>query len=79
MSATLTIRIDESTKAALDEIAQGAHRSKSSIAAAALEAYIRRRKWLQEKIVQADASGVLSDSEAEALFAELEQEIDGAD
>ena len=78
MSVTLTIRIDESTKAALDEIAQGAHRSKSYIAGAALEAYIRRRKWLQDKIANADASGVLSESETEALFAELEQEIDDA-
>jgi predicted transcriptional regulator len=79
MSATLTIRLDESTKAALDEIAQGAHRSKSYIAAAALDAYISRRKWLADKIAKADASGVLTDSEAEALFAELEREADRAD
>ena len=79
MSATLTIRVDESTKAALEEIAQGAHRSKSSIAGAALDAYVRRRKWLQDKIVHADASGTLSEAEAENLFAELEREIDGED
>jgi hypothetical protein len=51
---------------------------KSYIPGPALEAYIRRRKWLQDKIANADASGVLSESETEALFAELEQEIDDA-
>jgi predicted transcriptional regulator len=79
MSTTLTIRVDESTKAALKEIAQGAHCSESSIAGAALDAYIRRRKWLQDKIARADASGVLSDAEAERLFAELERESAGED
>lgn len=75
MSTTLTIRIDETTKAALEEIAKGTHRSKSFIAAAALDSYIKRRAWLRAKIDKADASGVLTDVEANALFAELEQEL----
>lgn len=75
MSTTLTIRIDEATKSALEEIAKGTHRSKSFIAGAALESYIKRRAWLQAKIDRAEASGVLTDEEAAALFAELEQEL----
>jgi predicted transcriptional regulator len=77
MSATLTIRIDDATKQALEEIAQGTHRSKSYIAGAALESYLKRRAWLQAKVDKAEASGVLTDAEAEALFAELERELTG--
>lgn len=75
MSTTLTIRIDDATKAALDEIAKGTHRSKSFIAGAALDSYIKRRAWLQAKIDKADASGILTHEEAGALFADLEREL----
>jgi predicted transcriptional regulator len=76
MSATLTIRIDDATKAGLEEIVKGTQRSKSCIASAALESYIKRRVWLQAKIDKADASGVLTEDEAKSLFAELEQGLD---
>ncbi len=71
MSATITIRVSDETRAELERIAAGAQRSKSFIAAEALESYLAKRRWLEAKINSAEASGVMSNEEVEALFAEL--------
>ncbi len=71
MSATITIRVSEETRAELERIAAGARRSKSFIAAEALESYLAKRRWLEAKISSAEASGVMSEDEVEALFAGL--------
>lgn len=62
------------TRADLERIARNSQRSKSYIAAEALDAYLAKRRWLEAKISAADASGVMSDEEVEALFLELARE-----
>ena len=74
MSTTITIRVSEETRADLERIARNSQRSKSYIAAEALDAYLAKRRWLEAKISEADASGVMSDEEVEALFLELTRE-----
>lgn len=47
----------EETRANLERIARNSQRSKSYIAAEALDAYLAKRRWLEAKISAADASG----------------------
>ena len=71
MSSTISIRVSDQTRAALEKLASETHRSKSWLAAAALEGYLSRRQWLEQKIRAADASGVMTDAEVETMFEEL--------
>jgi RHH-type transcriptional regulator, rel operon repressor / antitoxin RelB len=71
MSATITIRVSEETRSELERISLSSQRSKSYIAAEALDAYLDKRRWLEAKVAKADASGVMTNDEVEALFAEL--------
>lgn len=67
-STTLTIRLDPETKRRLDKIAQHDRRTKSFLAAEAVEAYVRHREWWEEKIAKARASDYASDEEISAFF-----------
>jgi len=67
-SATLTIRLNSETKQRLDKIAQQDRRTKSFLAAEAVEAYVRHREWWEEKIVQARASDYAIEEEVNAFF-----------
>ncbi len=71
MGATITIRVSEETRSELERVSLHSQRSKSFIAAEALEAYLAKRRWLEAKVAKADASGVMTHDEVEALFAEL--------
>lgn len=67
-SATLTIRLNLETKQRLDKIAQQDRRTKSFLAAEAVEAYVRHREWWEEKIAQARASDFASEKDVNAFF-----------
>ena len=43
--AVLTVRLSRETKDALERIAGDAHRSKSFVAAVAVESYVKRQIW----------------------------------
>jgi len=70
-SAVLTLRIDTKTKAKLDKLAETTNRSKSFLAAEAIERYLEVEAWQIEEIKQAikeaDARDFVSDQE----FAQL--------
>ena len=67
-STTLTIRLDPETKRRLDKIAQNDRRTKSFLAAEAVESYVRHREWWEEKIAQARASDSASDEDVNTFF-----------
>ena len=67
-SATLTIRLNPEIKQRLDKIAQQDRRTKSFLAAEAVEAYVRHREWWEEKIAQARASDYASEEEVNVFF-----------
>ena len=71
MSTTITIRISDETRSALDKLAAESRRSRSFLAAEAVTGYVAKRQWLENKINAAEASGVLTDKEVDALFEEL--------
>jgi RHH-type rel operon transcriptional repressor/antitoxin RelB len=59
MSTTLTLRIDETLKSRLESLAEATQRSKSFLAAEALERYVTEESWqvaqIKEGMRQADA------------------------
>lgn len=68
-TATLTVRVSRETKEALGEIAVEAHRSKSFLAAAAVESYVKQQIWWREKIAAARRSDLVPDDEMDDFFA----------
>ena len=52
-TTVLTLRVDESIKAKLDELAQATHRSKSFLAEEAIVRYIELEAWQVGEIKQA--------------------------
>ncbi|WP_404405396.1 CopG family ribbon-helix-helix protein [Pelagibacterium halotolerans] len=77
-TTTLTVRISPETKAKLDRIAELTQRSKSFLAAKALDAYATREleicEKIQEGIEDVKAGRVVSHEDAMAeLYAEIEK------
>lgn len=68
-TAVLTVRLSRETQEALEKIAGDAHRSKSFVAAVALESYVKRQIWWREKIDAARQSDLVSEDEMDAFFA----------
>ena len=68
-TATLTVRMSRETKEALERIAGNTHSSKSSVAAVALESYVKHQNWWHEKIASARQSDLVPDEEMDAFFA----------
>ncbi len=68
-TATLTVRVSRETKEALEKIAGNAHRSKSFVAAVALDSYVKHQIWWHEKIEAARQSDLVSEDEMDAFFA----------
>jgi predicted transcriptional regulator len=66
-SAVLTLRVDAKTKAKLDKLAQATKRSKSFLAAEAIERYLEVEAWqikeIKQAIKEADAGDFVSDAE----------------
>jgi predicted transcriptional regulator len=73
MSTTLTLRIDETLKSKLESLAEATQRSKSFLAAAALERYITEESWqlaeIKEGMRQAAAGLVISGEDMDKWLA----------
>lgn len=67
-TATLTVRVSRETKDALGRIAGNAHRSKSFVAAVAVESYVKHQIWWHEKIEAARQSDLVPEDEMDAFF-----------
>ena len=71
----VTARIDVALKAKLEALARSTKRSKSYLAAEAIAAYVELNEWqiadIQAGIAELDRGDVLSEAEAEELYARL--------
>lgn len=71
MSVTMTIRIDESLKERLGQLAEATDRSKSYLAAEALKEFVEINEWqvseIKKAIRRADAGEFASEEEVQAL------------
>ncbi|HQT32099.1 MAG TPA: ribbon-helix-helix protein, CopG family [Thiobacillus sp.] len=71
-TSVLTLRIDESIKARLDELAQATHRSKSFLAEEAIVRYLELEAWqvgeIRQAIQEADQGDFAEPSELAALL-----------
>ncbi len=73
MTAAFTIRLDDQMLAKLDALATDTDRSRSWLAAKAIEDYLERNAWqiarIKDGIAEADRGEFASDEEVEAVFA----------
>ncbi len=71
MSTTMTIRLEEDTKARLDALADSTNRSRSFLAAEAIREYIELNEWqigeIKSALDEADKGDFASPAEVEAL------------
>jgi predicted transcriptional regulator len=72
MTAAFTIRIDDETLAKLDALAADTDRSRSWLAAKAIENYVELNAWqiarIKEGIAQADRGEFASEDDVEQIF-----------
>jgi len=72
MSTTMTLRLDDSIKNRLDKLAESTHRTKSFLAAEAIESYIKLNEWQISETVkaieEADRGEFASDEEVNNFF-----------
>ncbi len=70
-SAVLTLRINTDTKDKLDKLASATHRSKSFLAAEAINRYLEIEAWqiseIELALVEADAGDFASDAQVALL------------
>lgn len=80
MTAAFTIRLDDEMLAKLDALAADTDRSRSWIAAKAIESYVELNAWqiakIKEGIAQADRGEFATEEELDAIEAELQARID---
>ncbi|MET3889909.1 putative transcriptional regulator [Bosea sp. OAE506] len=73
MTAAFTIRLDDQMLAKLDALAAETDRSRSWLAAKAIEDYLELNAWqiarIKDGIAEADRGEFASDEEVEAVFA----------
>ena len=66
-SAVLTLRVDTKIKSKLDKLSEATKRSKSFLAAEAIERYLEVEAWqikeIKQAIKEADAGDLVSDTE----------------
>ncbi len=71
MSITMTIRLEDSIRDRLDQLANATHRSKSFLAAQAIEAFVESNEWqvaeIQAALKEADAGDYASDQDVADL------------
>jgi len=53
MSTTMTVRVDPTLKSRLERLAQATHRSKSFLAAQALQEFVELNEWQVAEVAQA--------------------------
>ena len=72
MSTTMTLRLDDSVKNRLDKLAEATHRTKSFLAAEAIENYIKLNEWQISETIkaieEADKGDFASDEKVNAFF-----------
>ena len=82
MTAAFTIRLDDEMLAKLDALAADTDRSRSWIAARAIESYVELNAWqiakIKEGIAQADRGEFATEEELDEIEAELQARIDAA-
>ncbi|MFA6965828.1 CopG family ribbon-helix-helix protein [Bosea sp. (in: a-proteobacteria)] len=82
MTAAFTIRLDDEKLAKLDALAADMDRSRSWIAAKAIESYVELNAWqiakIKEGIAQADRGEFATEEELDEIEAELQARIDAA-
>ena len=76
-SAVLTLRVDAKIKAKLDKLAQSTKRSKSFLAAEAIERYLEVEAWQIKKIKQAIKEAAAGDFVSDAEFAKIVKKYAG--
>lgn len=73
MSTTMTIRLEDDIRDRLDQLATATHRSKSFLAAQAIEAFVDSNVWqvgeIQAALKEADAGDFASDQDVADLAA----------
>jgi RHH-type transcriptional regulator, rel operon repressor / antitoxin RelB len=71
MSSTMTIRLEPSIKARLEQLADATHRSKSFLAAEAIREFVDLNEWqineIKAAISEADAEEFASDDDVKNL------------
>jgi len=71
MSTTMTIRLEEDTKARLDALAESTNRSRSFLAAEAIREYIALNEWqieeIQAALAEAEKGDFATPAEVKAL------------
>jgi predicted transcriptional regulator len=81
MTAAFTIRLDEDKLAKLDALAADMDRSRSWIAAKAIETYVELNAWqiaqIKAGIAEADRGEFATEEELDAIEAEIRAKIDG--
>jgi RHH-type rel operon transcriptional repressor/antitoxin RelB len=74
MSTTMTIRLEPAVKNRLDRLSQATHRSKSFLAAQAIQEYVETNEWqiqeIRAALAEADASDFASDADVKAVLDE---------
>ncbi|UZF91154.1 CopG family ribbon-helix-helix protein [Bosea sp. NBC_00550] len=80
MTAAFTIRLDDEMLAKLDSLAADTDRSRSWIAAKAIESYVELNAWQIEQIkaglAEADRGEFVSEADLDAIEAEIQAKID---
>lgn len=80
MPAAFTIRLDDEMLAKLDALAADTDRSRSWIAARAIEDYVALNAWqiahIKQGIAQADRGEFATEEELDAIEADLQARID---
>ena len=80
MTAAFTIRLDDEMLAKLDALAADTDRSRSWIAAKAIESYIELNAWQIEQIkaglAEADRGEFVTEADLDAIEAEIQAKID---
>jgi predicted transcriptional regulator len=81
MTAAFTIRLDDDKLAKLDALAADMDRSRSWIAAKAIENYVELNAWqiaqIKAGIAEADRGEFATEAELDAIEAEIQAKIDG--
>ncbi len=71
MSATVTLRLDDSVKDKLEKLAESTHRSRSFLAAEAIKAYVESNEWqiaeIHQAIQEADAGDFATQADVDAV------------
>jgi RHH-type transcriptional regulator, rel operon repressor / antitoxin RelB len=76
-SAVLTLRVDSKTKSKLDKLAEATKRSKSFLAAEAIERYLEVEAWQIKEIKQATKEADAGDFVSDAEFAKIVKKYAG--